>query len=127
MRRDPFLLGASILTHSHNSLHIHLTTHFNSFSFICIANTISLFQNHSHFFSNISKKKVLGRCLMITESVRPVGFAERDSKSSAKPRTSLQSGPSLTLSGEQFLKVFSTFYRHYILCLLSRCFYRMVI
>lgn len=44
---------------------------------------------------------------MITESTRPVGFAEQDSKSSAQPRMLSQSGATLTISGETFLKVCS--------------------
>ena len=42
---------------------------------------------------------------MITESTRPVGYAEQDTKSSAQPRTSVSSGAGLTLSGELALKV----------------------
>ena len=42
---------------------------------------------------------------MITESARPVGFAELAAQNLANPRTSLQSGASLVLLGETYLKV----------------------
>ena len=42
---------------------------------------------------------------MITESTRPLGFAEQETKSTAQPPTSVLSGANLTLRGETFFRV----------------------